>query len=140
LTEIEKFQPYKTGDGEGDILWILSQLDIIDKHRLLIVAKPQMRPTAFKISTQDGNPIFARETGNSPWKPAETGAEVIRFGLSGSVPAPLKMKVEVDTAKTVKLLDTGLVVDGMILPKVLSDCVNHAGAILHHFGQMFFDP
>jgi hypothetical protein len=58
LTEIEKFQPYKTEDNERDILWILGQLDIIDKHRLLIVAKAQARPTAFKISTADGNPPF----------------------------------------------------------------------------------
>src|SRR5665213_1563927 len=45
LAEIEKLQPYATGNaGEGDVLWILSQLDIIDKHRVLVVLAQLFRP------------------------------------------------------------------------------------------------
>lgn len=139
FTEIEKFQPYKTGDNERDFLWVLSQLDIIDKHRLLIVAEAQTRPTAFKISTPDGRPLFTHDTTDSPWKPSKVGAEVIRFSLSGAVPSPTVMKVEVQTAKTIQIQQTGLICDGMILLEVLSDCINHAGMILNHFAQMFFD-
>jgi hypothetical protein len=139
FTEIERLQPYKTGDNEKDVLWILSQLDIIDKHRLLIVAETQARPTAFKITTPDGRALFAHDTPNSPWKPSKVGAEVIRFSFSGSVPSPTEMKVEVRTAKTVQIQQTGLVCDGMILLEVLRDCVNYTGMTLNHFGQLFFD-
>jgi hypothetical protein len=139
LTEIEKLQPYKTGDKEKDILWVLSQLDIIDKHRLLIIAETQARPTAFRISAPDGQELFTHDTPNSPWKPSKVGAEVIRFSFSGSVPSPTKMKVEVHTAKTVQIQQTGLICDGMILLEVLRDCINYAGMILNHFSQMFFD-
>jgi hypothetical protein len=66
FAEIEGLQPYKTGNKESDLLWILSQLDIIDKHRLLIVAEAQTRPTAFKITTPDGVPVLAQDTPNQP--------------------------------------------------------------------------
>jgi hypothetical protein len=136
--EIERLQPYKTGKKENDLLWILSQLDIIDKHRLLIVAEAQTRPTAFKISAPDGTPLLAHDISNSSWKPSKVGAEVIRFGLSGSVQSPTVMKVEVSTAKTVQIQQTGLVCDGTILLEVLRDCLNHAGLILNYFAQLFF--
>jgi hypothetical protein len=49
------------------------------------------------------------------------------------------MKVEVSTAKTVQIQETGLVCDGMILLAVLQDCVNYVGMILNHFQRMFFE-
>lgn len=136
--EIENLQPYKTGNGDRDTLWILSQLDIIDKHRLLIVAETQARPTAFKISTPDGRPVLARDTLDSSWKPSKVGAEVIRFSLSGSVAGPTEMNVQVHTTKTVQIQQTGLVCDGMILLEVLGDSVNYAGITLNYFSKMFF--
>ena len=83
FAEIERLQPYKTGNKENDLLWILSQLDIIDKHRLLIVAETQTRPTAFKITTPEGEPLLAQDIPSSPWKPSKIGAEVIRFSYTG---------------------------------------------------------
>jgi hypothetical protein len=48
LAEIEKCQPYKAYPipHEADI-WVLHRLDIIDKHRLLLVARDQFAATQF---------------------------------------------------------------------------------------------
>jgi hypothetical protein len=48
------------------------------------------------------------------------------------------VKVEVTTAKTVQIQQTGLVCDGTILLEVLRDCLNHTGLTLNHFAALFF--
>ena len=64
LAEIEKLQPYVTGNaGERDILWALSQLDIIDKHRLLIVTVSKFRATGFSVTVPTGEQ-FIKEMGS----------------------------------------------------------------------------
>jgi hypothetical protein len=137
FTEIKKLQPYETGDGVNDILWVLSQLDIFDKHRLFIVAKHKMRPTAFSITSPSGN--FATELSpEGKWKTAEDGAEIIRFRFSGLGQNPAKMQVKVGVAETIQIEQTGLICDGEILLAVLSDCINYASAIVNHFGRLFF--
>jgi hypothetical protein len=137
LAEIEKLQPYSTGDEERDILWVLSQLDIIDKHRLLIVTKSKVRPTGFTITTATG----AQATAYLPpgqWKPSEAGTELIRFDLSSVSFPPGQMHVEIQTAMTVQIEKSGLICDGMIIQMALCDCIKHAVNIIDSFGKLFF--
>jgi hypothetical protein len=137
LAEIEKLQPYSTGDGESDILWVLSQLDIIDKHRLLIVTQSKVRPTGFTITSPDGREATAYLPPGE-WKPSEAGTELIRFDLSQAYLPPGEMHVKINTAMTVQIENSGLICDGMIIQAALKDCIQHAVNIIDSFGKMFF--
>lgn len=137
LAEIEKLQPYSTGDKEQDILWVLSQLDIIDKHRLLIVTKSKVRPTGFTITTPNGQQASAYLPPHE-WKPSDAGTELIRFDLTGSSLPPGKLNVQIITAMTIQIEKTGLICDGMIIQATLTDCIQHTVNIIDSFGRMFF--
>jgi hypothetical protein len=137
LAEIEKLQPYSTCDGTQDILWVLSQLDIIDKHRLLIVAKHKMRARAFKISTEDGQELAVTIPPNNPWKPSENGAEIIRFRIAG-LQRYTKMRVQLTAEGTVQIEQTGLVCDGQNPLVLLGECIVYVSSIVERFGKMFF--
>ena len=137
LAEIEKFQPYSTGDAEQDVLWVLSKLDIIDKHRLLIVTKSKVRPTRFTFTAPTGHQASA-ELPEMEWKPADAGTELIRFDLSGTALPAGEMKVNITTAMTVQIENSGLVCDGMIVQAVLADSIQHTVNTIDHFGKVFF--
>jgi hypothetical protein len=138
FAEIEKLQPYITGnDGVDDILWVLSQLDIFDKHRLLIVTKTKVRPVAFKITVPSGE-TFSQELPPRGWKSSEAGTELIRLDLSKAIRQPGKVGVEIATSMTVQIENTGLICDGMEMMLALRDCVQYVANIIGSFGQMFF--
>lgn len=137
VAEIEKLQPYASGRREKDLLWVLSQLDIIDKHRLLIITKMKMQPTGFTMTTASGE----QATMYLPvgeWKPAEAGTELLRFDLSGSSLPQGELKVQIQTAMTIQIEKSGLVCDGTVIQAVLHDCIQHTADIIDSFGRMFF--
>ncbi len=138
LAEIEKLQPYSTGDGVQDILWVLSQLDIIDKHRLLIVTQCKVRPTGFTVTVPSGEEATCYLPPRE-WKPSEVGAELIRFDLSQSVlPGPGKVHLKVTTAMTVQIEKTGLVCDGLLIQAILNDSIQYVIDVIDSFGRTFF--
>lgn len=138
LAVIEKTQPYSAGGaGDQDIIWALSQLDIIDKHRLLIVTKTKLRVAEFTVTLPTGE-VFSEKIESGPWKSSEAGAELIRFDLSRAIARPGKMHVDVATAMTVQIENTGLVCDGMELGPVLADCINYVSTTIDAFGAKFF--
>jgi hypothetical protein len=138
LAEIEKLQPYATGNADAeDILWVLSQLDIIDKHRLLLVTVSKFRPVAFTVTVPTGEQ-FAHEIPSGKWKPSADGAEIIRFDLSSAIKQQGKVHVKIKTASSVQIESTGMVCDGMPVEAVLSDCIQHTINIVGGFQEMFF--
>src|SRR5580704_5743005 len=55
LAAIQDLQPYKTDNPPGiSPLWVLSQLDNIDKHRLLVVVARKVRITGFNLRFPGG--------------------------------------------------------------------------------------
>jgi len=138
LAEIEKCQPYSAYDvpEEADI-WILSQLDIIDKHRLLVVAGQQFAATAFTLTLPTGEQI--EEVISEPkWRPLEDGAEILRFDLSQAINTPNKVRVRIQMATTVQFVETGLACDGAIVQEALAQCIGIVAAIVRDFGKQFF--
>ena len=138
LTEIEKSQPYSAYDvpEEADI-WILSQLDIFDKHRLLIVAGQKFAPTAFTVGIPGGEERH-EVIPNPQWKPMKDGAEILRFKLSRMPNPPSKMNVHVEMMTTVQFVDTGLACDGVIVQDALRQCLGIVSATVRDFGIQFF--
>ena len=138
LTAIQELQPYLTGNaGRDDILWVLSQLDIFDKHRLLIVTKSKVRPVAFTVTVPSGE-TFTSDIKSGPWKPTEAGTELIRFDLSNAIRHPGEVQVDLATAMTIQIENTGLICDELHVQAVLSDCIQVVDSIINDFGRRFF--
>jgi len=140
LAAIKDLQPYQTGNvHEADILWVLSQLDIIDKHRLLVVIARHLRPTGFNIVSPTGDAFDVAFPKKSDWKPMEDGTEILRFDLSGALRTPGKVQVKLQMAAMVSLKDTGLsICDGREVRSILSTCRRAVTNIVEDFGIMFF--
>jgi hypothetical protein len=138
LAEIERTQPYETYSvpEESDI-WILHKLDIIDKHRLLIIARQHYAMTWFRVTVPTGD-VFENVVPEPKWKPLEDGAEIIRFDLSKALLVPGEVKVEVQAAKSVQFADTGLACDGMFVQDALKQCMGLVKATIRDFGKKFF--
>ncbi|SRR6266567_802361 len=138
LAEIEKCQPYRAYDvpGEADI-WIISQLDIFDKHRLLVVAGQKFAATEFTVTSPAGE-RFHEVISEPKWKAMEDGAEVLRFDFSQVFNPPSKMQVHIDLVTTVQLVDTGLACDGVIVQTALRQFMSIVSAIVRDFGRDFF--
>ncbi|HEX3377308.1 MAG TPA: hypothetical protein VHS29_10640 [Candidatus Acidoferrales bacterium] len=138
LAEIEKLQPYATGnDGESDVIWMLSQLDIIDKHRLLIVTASKFKPTGFTVKVPSGEE-FSHKITSDNWKASKDGAEIMRFDLSKAISKTGEVNVKVNTARAVQIENTGMICDGMAVVPVLLDCIQHVANIVDGFSKMFF--
>jgi hypothetical protein len=135
LTEIEQCQPYGAYDipEEADI-WILSRLDIFDKHRLLVIAGQQFAATEFTITLDSGE--SRHEVIPEPkWKPVKNGTEIIRFRFAE---APGKMRVQIKMVTTIQFVDTHLASDGIIVQEALRQCIAIVSSHVNHFGQKFF--
>ena len=138
LAEIEKSEPYAAGiAGADDIIWVFSQLDIIDKHRLLIVTKYKVRPVAFTVTVPRGEQ-FSTDIPSGPWKSSEAGTELIRFDLSRAIRHPGKIEVSIDAAMTIQIEKTGLICDGMLVQVVLNDCIRLVTDVVNGFAKTFF--
>ncbi|HEY3704327.1 MAG TPA: hypothetical protein VGL22_04650 [Terracidiphilus sp.] len=140
LAELERCQPYKAYDvpEESDI-WVLHKLDIIDKHRLLIIAREHYAVTWFRVTLPNGS-VSEKAIPDPKWKPFEGGADIIRFDLSSAIPTPSpgEVKVEMQAAKSVQFADTGLACDGMFVQDALTHCLGLVKAIVRDFGAQFF--
>jgi hypothetical protein len=135
LAEIEKCQPYSAYDvpEEADV-WILSQLDIFDKHRLLVVAGQTFAATEFALALPTGEEL--RQVIPKPiWKPVEEGAEIIRFRF---VEPPGRVRVQIKMVTTIQFINTGLSSDGIVVQDALRQCVGIVAAIASDFGKRFF--
>jgi hypothetical protein len=138
FAELQKSQPYTAYDvpEEADI-WILHKLDIIDKHRLLIVADHQFAVTEFTLAFPNREP-WHQVIPEPKWKPMKDGAEVLRFQIPGAFYAPGKVRVQIDMITTVQFVDTGLACDGILVETALSQFIGIVGATVRDFGVQFF--
>lgn len=138
FTEIEKSQPYFAYDipEESDI-WVLHKLDIIDKHRLLIVARDQFAITEFTMILGNQPPLH-QVISKPKWKPMEDGAEIIRFQTPMLLEAPPKVGVKIQLARTVEFINTGFACDGIPISSVLNQAMALVRAITRDFGKQFF--
>ncbi len=138
LAEIEKLQPYKAYSvpNQAD-LWILHNLDIIDKHRLLIIARDQFAATRFWYNIEgagSGNVVIPEPN----WKTMEDGAEIIRFRVTGGPPRKYNMEMKIEATRSVQLINTDLVCDGMPVTDVINQMMELVKAIVRDLGKSFF--
>jgi hypothetical protein len=139
LTAIAKLQPYEAGNGGPlSVLWMLSQLDNVDKHRIVVVVAQKVRPYEFTITRFPTGEMFNHVLTESEWKPLEHGTELIRFNLSQLLSAPGKVHLKVETTGAVLFDDPTLVCNREIVISVLHEFFRVVTGIVDSFGKAFF--
>lgn len=106
--EIERLQPYHAAHRfEDHILYIVHQLNLTDKHRLLTVVGSSYRPQRFQVGGAAGTGTVHGVTANGRPVPFENGAEIMTFKYGAGNPPPNEMGVEADLTFTVAFDWTG---------------------------------
>ena len=142
LALIEELQPYKTPDSSKTPLWTISQLDIIDKHRVLVVTAKNFRTKELRVTINKGEPVDIPVVNG--WRPLEDGAEIGTIDLIDLIRhrhlilAP-EYEMNVDTKTELQILfnETNCC-DGMPVQYVLLSCIRRVSDVVWLFGRQFF--
>ena len=119
---IEGTQPYKRKPSapETDPLWILSELDNIDKHRTILVVDPRLMT---KRKMVDGTMQVIKQ-------PLVPGAQAFSLPLPHPTPSEVEME---ETSLTVVLSETGLAWDNQIIFGVWRRLIDDVKAVISDF-------
>jgi hypothetical protein len=135
LKEVEAVQPYHHTSPEGDPLWLLSELDNIDKHRLLLVVKSAVK--------KKGEPLLTKGPADNDKPPADMNrytmgfqSEIQKNPVFTEKSASHHMTVWVDT--TIILTDTRLACDGWPIQELIRILSGRVNEILNIFECRFF--
>ena len=140
---IEDLQPYKAAD-EGKrptaaLLWAVHKLNIIDKHRTLLVVGKLFRATDLAYTLDGGTPTSIDI--DKSWRPLEDGTEIASIDLS-TVPfkagAENKMRMQGGTEAQVFIYETGCGCDGQEVGKVMLACMGRVSEIIGQFESKCF--
>lgn len=140
---VKREQPYHALEFGKDplkrILWVLQELDDIDKHRVIVVVSQQMRQRSVSVTLGIGGPTVIVPTPDEGWRQLEDGATVARVNLAGlGAFKPSEVRVKVDGIASLRFADTGLVVDNMTIAEVLPKLFNETASIIRRFELEFF--
>jgi hypothetical protein len=92
---IRDMQPYQRPEPTRDPLWILRQLDVVDKHRVVLAVAHAGAVRELTINTPDEG-VQVIETKDSPWQSLVEGAELLTLRLTPNPPkssSDLKIKM-----------------------------------------------
>lgn len=139
---IEDLQPYKaaklTGrDPKTSNLRIISELDIIDKHRMLVVAAKYLRVSSFVCTFNKETPLPV--TFSSEWQPLKNGAVLASIDISGITftrEDELHMKTQTETQ--ILFNETGVGCDGLPVEDALRPCIECVSQVVDIFEARFF--
>jgi hypothetical protein len=135
MTIIEGLQPYKRGDEEtaaAEDLWVLSELNNIDKHRLIILTAVNVRFTQAHFIDRITGERQVLPVKNMPnFQRLEEGAELPHFTAifeNGKVPSS-EVDVYLEAERTIVFHQTGLCCDGspvdVTLRRLQSTVIRH---------------
>jgi hypothetical protein len=135
--EIVAFQPFnrQPNDPSSDLLWLLSELDNIDKHRLLLVARAHFRDMLFSFAI-DGEWREITLSCRPEWQPLRFGTDPLRFRLTiPRDPTKPETNVEVKAEPVVGAVfqQTGLKCDGHEIIPTLSAMASEVKALVDSF-------
>lgn len=136
---IERLQPYERWPHNATAapVWVLAELDNIDKHRLLIVANQKIADG--EIELQIGDSVRSLTLSKvSAFKPLELGAIPFRITLTGPE-ADKEVKVNARATIGVVFSQTGLKCDGgEVLPWLRTIATDVKGIVGEFDGKGFF--
>lgn len=134
---LESVQPYQTAKRlkripEHAILWTLSELDNIDKHRVIVVIGGVYRITDIRLTVNNRLVIFGQATAPA-FRPIKDGAIVATLHARVTpTNRPPKVSVNLGYSFDVRVQETGLIVErrsidelGRTLLKEISTLINN---------------
>ena len=142
FTDIEALQPYKTANISGkqptsSTLWIISRLDILDKHRMLVVVGKFFRTIDLCYALNTGDPV--KVDVDDTWRPLEDGARIASIDLTKLSLGPEdKMRAQGGTEVQVFISETGCGCDGLEVGIALVPCIQYVSNLVDLFEAKFF--
>lgn len=112
--EIEALQPYKRTPlaPESDPLWMLSELDNVDKHRILVVVYPRFAEMEITVTVDDESVTYP-VSNHLGWRPLELGALPMRLTIPNDPTKPqTQVQVQARPLTGIVFAQTGLTCDG----------------------------
>lgn len=143
LAMIQVLQPYKaaaeTGkDPRKSNLWIISQLDIIDKHRTLVIAAKNFRASSISYAVNEEEPMIIEAV--DTWKPLVDGAKIATIDFSGAgIQHKGKVRVKAQTEVQIFFNETGCGCDGLTVEDALRPCIRFVWDVVGLFDRQFFN-
>jgi hypothetical protein len=139
---IKLLQPYERRklDPLSDPLWILSELDNIDKHRLLLVARPHFTQMRLGVTIDEKTQFFTVSK-HPEWRPLKFGTEPLRFRLNvpyDNTRPETKVEVKAEPLVGVVFQQTGLKCDGTDIRTAVGDMITDVMTIVDDFERRFF--
>ena len=141
---IKELQPYKTAERFGHsptnaTLWTISEMDIIDKHRMIIVAVKHYRAMSVSVSLENGPTIEVPVS--KEWQPLKDGARIASVDLSAvAYSGEHTARVHTQLEQAICINGTGLSIDGEPVLTVLPLCIKHVSDIVDGFEKQRFSP
>lgn len=133
VAAMETLQSYKGLDPRGPILWKLSELDNITKHRMIATIYPELEHAEVTFSTE--TETFAGTLRNPERTPLKDGAKLFSFQWEGIEPP--KMDVNIKAVQKVVFAESDGLCDGENVFHVMRDSVDAVRAIVDDFARFF---
>lgn len=90
---IESLQPYHASDPEQHELWLIHELDVVDKHQKGLVTGTILQGASMGINEMHGGDLLIHHVGGGVRSgPFQNGAEVARFSYTGGS-GPMRMNI-----------------------------------------------
>jgi hypothetical protein len=143
LTALKTVQPYYASKVrnlpvEASVLLIISKLDNIDKHRMLVVVEEGYTISDVTIRTKDGM-VAKPPIKPDIWMPMKDSAELCSVDFSAvQFEGQDEMSMDVHSSVDVFLNEPGLALEAMRLRTILPLCIRYVETIVNSFGQWFF--
>jgi hypothetical protein len=122
--QIKALQPYqrRPSDPTTDLLWLLSELDNVDKHRLLVVVNPKLAELELEVLI-DGKAKTFPVSNRPGWGRLEQSAIPVRVTVPNDPTKPeTKVQVNAHTLTGVVFSQAGMECDGReVAPPQRSD-------------------
>jgi hypothetical protein len=136
VAEMEKLQPYKGADWRAPILWTLSELDNITKHRIIVAVDPRAKAAdlTFKIGDKSYTGVLSLDVST------KDRAKLFNFRLP---PTPLgqpppKVDMHIQTTNEIVFADTDGLCDGANIFDVMRKSSRAVTSVIDDFEKLFF--
>jgi hypothetical protein len=139
VAQMERLQKYKALDQRADVLWTLSELDNITKHRVIVAVDPRFMHAHVTIGTRTDSikGVVTITNPSQSWLKDRT--QLFRFRVdSQSTNQPPKVNVNVKPVIEPVFADTDGLCDGANIFNVMRESVSAVASVVDDFERSCF--
>lgn len=141
VAEMKRLQPYQALDKRGPMLWRLSELDNITKHRVIVAVDPQFRLAHVNIDVRssEGHRTVTGSVAPPDKSSLKDRTQLFSFRVPvGQTNSPPKVDVHVKPIVEPVFADTDGLCDGANIFRVMRDSVSTVSTVIDDFDKAFF--